>query len=68
MIKGLLFSLAIFGVLWLARWSMRAEAGRQGGWAPFDMREPGQAAVQHPEPPVSPRGRQARSVRTRRSR
>jgi len=68
MIKGILFSFAIFAVLWLARWSMRAEAGRQGGWAPFDMREPRQAATQHPEPPVSSRGRQGRSVRTRRPR
>lgn len=67
MINGLLFSFTIFAVLWLARWSMRAEAGRQDRWAPFDMREPRQGAVQNPEPPVSPRRRQARSVRTRRS-
>jgi len=68
MIKGLLMAFVMFAVVWLALWTLRGEAGRRGRWAPFDMREPDQAEAQRPDPAPSLRGRQERSVRTRRSR
>ncbi len=64
MIKGLLLGIAIFAVLWLALWMMRADAGRQGRWAPFDMREPDR----RPDASPTSRGRRVPPGRTRRSR
>ena len=68
MIKGLFFTFAIFTVVWLALWTVRAESGQSARWAPFDMREPDQAQAEGPARASSPRGRQVRSVRMRRAR
>lgn len=63
MIKGLLFTLVIFAVLWLAFWVSRADASRRGGWSPFDMRKPSKR-----EPPLRESGVRAPPERRRRSR
>jgi len=61
MIKGGLLALAVFAVFWLALWVGRAERGKPGRWAPFDMREPRprQATA------TTVRGRRVRPVRRR---
>lgn len=65
MIKGLLLGLTVLALLWLAVWTMRAERGKRGGWAPFDTRESEPAALD--EVP-DPRRRRAPASRVRRSR
>jgi hypothetical protein len=53
---GLLLLLTIIAVTWLAAWSGREDG--QGGWSPFDMREPTPPA---PPPAPAPARRRARA-------
>ncbi len=65
MIKGFFFLVAVFAVLWLGLWVARAERGKPGRPAPFDMREPhpGPESVRINSPPSM--ARRARATRTR---
>lgn len=65
MIKGALFALVVFAVVWLAVWTMRAEKGKPRGATPFDMREP-KLRPESAGPGTAPR--RARAARTRRPR
>lgn len=68
MIKGALFALVVIAVVWLGLWAARAERGRKGSVAPFDMREPeprasGTTARSLPKPARRPRVARARRLR-----